>query len=265
MIAKQPLAARLFTEADEIITHLLGRVRWIMFAHHGNQSVLGHQWHLATIAYSLLSRESRLRGKRFLSPSQALQVIVWALIHDVGEALIPDVPHPVKKDPRLRQAIVTTEVAIGQGLLKSLFPLDSALVDAYVKLHDGSRKSGSEKYQFFTALEELEYYLYALNQYFIHGREDFILVLDRSHNVMMRWLKRYHSFRELINPQVVALVEGALAQNQKLVEGLRIEHTVPSEGLVAKTLLQLFNACREAGVQPPVELDRAWGRKTRRK
>jgi 5'-deoxynucleotidase len=80
--------------------------RWGLMRNTDPENLLEHSMQVALIAHAL----AMIRNKRFGGTVDAERVAVLALFHDAGEAIIGDLPTPIKYfNPKIRTAVAEIE------------------------------------------------------------------------------------------------------------------------------------------------------------
>jgi len=147
----------------------LGKVeRWSSFAERTRQDACEHSVTLAILAWLVAVNDPRIDVQRF---------VIRAFTHELGEGNTGDVEFPFKTSPILKYVYPIIEFRETKRILESFGEIGRRIFQIY---------SGGNKVEdlAFEMLERADYVLYALCEYFEHGRLAFIEPIARHSRVM---------------------------------------------------------------------------------
>lgn len=167
------------------------------------QSSLHHSMSLMTLVAYCVDRERQLGNERL----NGCRLLMKAGGHDWPEGSMGDVTYVFKMDPRLRLLYKRLEDEQMAKVIGRLGPMSGFLGQVF------EGEPAGEDEQFFTAMEELDYVLYAINEVHEHRHMEFVEVLRRHHGKIKAARERWPSIGDFYSADVEAWVDATLAEH----------------------------------------------------
>jgi len=187
----------------EIITRLSGVHRWQIFSNKKyNENVVGHSLETAFLAIIMISLEEQNGRKKF----DKFRVLASAVLHDLAEMVLTDIPWEIKNDPRIKKGLLNIEKELFAKILRK-FPEEVRL--SISSAHNLQYDKRSFESKLFSAVENLGYVCYAWEEY-ERGNESFIKVFKNQHLPIMKLVPEVKSLAILYRPylkEILPLLE----------------------------------------------------------
>ena len=190
---------------------LLDCKRWAPYSPNQRQTSAHHSISLTLLTAYCLEIE-RKAGKNKID---ALMVMAHVPCHDFNEGTIGDVLYIFKHDPRIEKLYEQIELEETLAQMERLGFLAEFLRRVYCLPPE------SVEARFFAAMERLDYALSAIFEIEVHGNsKNFLPILYRSHNDLMRYVEEFPSVAEVYSAEVRDWAEGMFKVNPWAKDGL---------------------------------------------
>ncbi len=189
----QPIEAlgHLLTQTPEMISQVHRWTHFPSLPRHERESVLEHTFRAVTLTAAMLAIEEE-QGN-LLRKLDGEQLLLTALLHDIGEGRIGDVRYAVKQDERVKTMLDEIEREQATGLMKELpLPVRDKFMSAYQIVGEDSVEG-----RFFDAVERMGYIYYSIEQYRDRGRKDFIETFQMQHKKILEREQEFQSLKIL--------------------------------------------------------------------
>lgn len=193
------------------VERLLECRRWAPYSPHQRQTSAHHSISIALLTAYCLELERKF-GKNKID---GLLVMAHTPCHDFNEGTIGDVLYIFKHDPRIEELYEQIELEETLAQMERLGFMADFLRRVYCL------PQGSVEARFFAAMERLDYALSAIFEIELHDNgKNFLPILYRSHNDLMRYIEEFPSVAEVYSPEVREWAEGMFKTNPWAKDGL---------------------------------------------
>lgn len=193
----------------DIIIRLSGVHRWQNFSDKKyNENVAGHSLETAFLAIIMISLEEHSGRKKF----DKFRVLASAVLHDLAEITLTDIPWEIKNDPRIKRGLLSIEKEKFEKILEK-FPIEARLLIS--SAHNLQYDKRSFEAKLFSAVEMIGYICYAWEEY-ERGNKAFVKVFRNQHLLIMKLIPEVKSLAILYRPylkEILPLLE--LTEEQK--------------------------------------------------